>query len=269
MSTYVFGDIQGCFDEFEKLLLKCQYDREVDQIWFVGDLINRGPKNLATMKFILELNDPVIVLGNHDLHFLAVANNIHPGVRGDTIQDILDSAERDDIVEFLRQQKLLYHDKTTGYTLVHAGIPPIWDLHKALSLANEVESVLSGPDYVSFLKEMHGNEPSTWEEHLTGNDRLRAITNYFTRLRYCKDNGAMELKHKANIQPDGFSPWFDFPAEDSKEILFGHWAACDGVTEKENIIALDTGCVWGRTLTAMRLEDGRLFSTPALGSYQL
>ena len=126
MSTYVFGDIQGCFDELEKLLLECQYDREVDQIWFVGDLINRGPKNLETMKFILELNDPVIVLGNHDLHFLAVANNIHPGVRGDTIQDVLDSAERDDIVEFLRKQKLLYHHKTTGFTLVHAGIPPIW-----------------------------------------------------------------------------------------------------------------------------------------------
>ncbi len=139
MSTYVFGDIQGCFDELQKLLGECQYNKHKDQLWFVGDLINRGPKNLETMKFILELDDPVIVLGNHDLHFLAVANNIHPGVENDTIQDILDSAERKDIIEFLRQQKLLHHDTVTGYTMVHAGIPAIWDLQKALNLAKEVE----------------------------------------------------------------------------------------------------------------------------------
>ena len=269
MSTYVFGDIQGCFDELQKLLGECQYNKHKDQLWFVGDLINRGPKNLETMKFILELDDPVIVLGNHDLHFLAVANNIHPGVENDTIQDILDSAERKDIMEFLRQQKLLHHDTVTGYTMVHAGIPAIWDLQKALNLAKEVESILAGPHYISFLTEMYGNEPATWKDNLTGNDRLRAITNYFTRLRYCKKNGTMELKHKANVQPNGYAPWFDFPAEDSKEILFGHWAALNGVTRKENIIALDTGCVWGRALTAIRLEDGRLFSTPALRPSQL
>ena len=135
MSNYVFCDIQVCFDELQKLLRDCQYNKHEDQLWFVGDLINRGPKSLETMKFILELDNPVIVLGNHDLHFLAVAHDIHPGVASDTIQDILDSAERQDIVEFLRRQKLLHHDTVTGYTMVHAGIPPICDLQKALGLA--------------------------------------------------------------------------------------------------------------------------------------
>lgn len=269
VSTFVIGDIQGCFDELQELLKKCLFDQRNDCLWFAGDLINRGPKNLETMKFVLNQKNSVVVLGNHDLHFLAVSKKKHTSASTDTFQDILDSDERDDIIDFLRHQKLLHYDAKKECAMVHAGIPPIWNLAEALSYAREVESVLTGPDFLCFLEGMYGDTPARWEKTLEGNDRLRIITNYFTRLRYCKIDGTMELKQKSNFPPKGFSPWFKFSPREQMKILFGHWASLDGITEKKNIIALDTGCVWGRSLTAIRLEDGKLFSTPALQKYQL
>ena len=268
MSTYVFGDIQGCFDEFQQLLDRIAFDPINDRLWFVGDLINRGPKNLETMQFVLGLTDPIIVLGNHDLHFLAVAQGSGPDSPGDTITDILESSDCAAIINFLRHQKLIHHDSTTGYTLVHAGIPPMWDLRTCLQRAGEVEDVLSGPDYVAFLKEMYGNEPNCWHDNLSGNNRLGLITNYFTRLRYCTADGALELKHKTNVQPKGFEPWFNLLRPEPLKILFGHWAALDGITGQANVLALDTGCVWGRRLTAFHLEDEKTFSVPASKGYQ-
>ena len=268
MSTFVIGDVQGCYDELKKLLDICKYNQKTDCLWLAGDLINRGPKNLETMKFILDQKNCIVVLGNHDLHFLAVAKGANVYSRSDTFQDILDSAEREDVVEFLRQQKLLHYDAERNCVMVHASLPPMWHLSEALSHAQEVETVLAGPKCLDFLKEMYGNTPPKWERTLEGNDRLRVITNYFTRLRYCKTDGTMELEHKSTMRPKGFSPWFEFSAQRDIQILFGHWASLNGVTKREDIIALDTGCVWGRSLTAIRLEDRELFSTPALQRYQ-
>ena len=268
MSTFVIGDIQGCFDELQKLLEVCKFNHRNDCLWLAGDLINRGPKNLETMKFILDQKNCVVVLGNHDLHFLAVAKDAHTSAETDTFQDILDSEEREDIVEFLRYQKLLHYDAEKKCAMVHASLPPIWHLGEALTYAQEVETVLSGPGLFGFLEEMYGDKPSKWERTLEGNDRLRVITNYFTRLRYCNIDGTMELEHKSIVQPKGFSPWFEFSAQRDIKILFGHWASLNGITKRKDIIALDTGCVWGRSLTAMRLEDCKLFSTPALQRYQ-
>ena len=271
MSTYVFGDLQGCYDEFQQLLEQTEFNPNEDQLWFTGDLVNRGPKNLETLQFIMNLDNPVIVLGNHDLHFLAVATGTHDPVSMDTIDDLLSSHQLPEIIDWMRRQPLLHHDEKTGFLMVHAGVPPHWNLPICLARAREVESVLSGPDYKAFLEVMYGNEPSHWDDHLQGIDRLRIITNYFTRLRYCTKAGDLELTHKTSICPEGFSPWFEFPRPDQEEnsILFGHWAAIEGVTGNPRVIALDTGCVWGRTLTALRLEDGALFSTPAIRSCQI
>ena len=268
MSTFVIGDIQGCYDELKKLLDICKYNQKTDCLWLLGDLINRGPKNLETMKFILDQKNCIVVLGNHDLHFLAVAKGANVHSRSDTFQDILDSSERNDVVEFLRQQKLLHYDAERNCVMAHASLPPMWHLREALSYAQEVETALAGPKCVDFLKEMYGNTPPKWDRTLEGNDRMRVITNYFTRLRYCKIDGTMELEHKSTLRPEGFSPWFEFSAQRDIKILFGHWASLNGVTKREDIIALDTGCVWGRSLTAIRLEDRELFSTPALQRYQ-
>ena len=269
MSTYIFGDIQGCYDELLALLEQVHFEPDVDRLWFAGDLINRGPKNLETMQFIMGLNDPIVVLGNHDLHFLAVAMGAQDVMPTDTIADILDSQQSSQIVDFIRAQKLAHHDPASGFTMVHAGIPPFWDLPTLLRRANEVESVLSGTAFERFLTDMYGNEPSKWKDELTGNTRLRVITNYLTRLRYCDTDGTLELKHKASKRPQGFEPWFNIQRTTAMKIVFGHWAALDGVTNQPNIVALDTGCVWGRKLTAMRLEDRQIFSTPARKTYQL
>lgn len=269
MSTYVFGDLQGCYDELLVLLEQMNFDPNIDRLWFAGDLINRGPKNLETMQFIMGLRDPIVVLGNHDLHFLAVAMKRHETMPSDTIADILNSQESSQIINFLRKQKLVHHDPLSGFTMVHAGIPPFWDLPTLLRRAKEVETALSGSDFEEFLTKMYGNEPSIWRDELSGHTRLRVITNYFTRLRYCDANGALELKHKTRKQPHGFEPWFNIPRVTPMKIVFGHWAALDGITHQSNIIALDTGCVWGQKLTAMRLEDKQLFSTPARKTYQL
>ncbi len=261
MSTYVVGDIQGCYAELNELLALVGFNTETDKLCSVGDLVNRGPENLETLKLMMSIPGQV-VLGNHDLHLLAVATEAHQATRSDTFHDILSASNLDEIIFWLRQQPLA-HCEQDQYLLVHAGIPAFWSGEEALALAGEVSNELRGDNWKAFLIDMYGNEPTTWHPDLSGIDRLRCITNYLTRMRFCTAEGELDLTHKTDIAPAGFSPWFNFPRDDELTILFGHWAAIEGITHQKNCIALDTGCVWGRSLTAYRLEDKEFFTVPA------
>ena len=263
MSTYVFGDIQGCYDELQALLSLIKFNENNDQLCFLGDIINRGNKNLETVKFIMSLPDAQVVLGNHDLHFLAVATGTKKISKKDTFNDILSSTELNEIMSWMRQQALIIYLQEFDSTLVHAGIPPNWSFKLAMTYAHEVEEILRSQQHVDFFKYMYGNEPAIWSDDLLGWDRLRVITNYLTRLRYCNQSGEMEFKHKTKIQPEGYQPWFEFNRQETGKILFGHWAAIEGYTGKKNFLALDTGCVWGRKLSCYRLEDQQYFSVEA------
>lgn len=265
MSTYAIGDIQGCLEPLQCLLKKIAFDPTKDTLWLAGDLINRGPDTLATLRFLYAIRASlVIVLGNHDLHFLAVAYGVRKKGQFDTLDELLQAPDCAELIAWLRQQKLLHHDARLGFTMVHAGIPPQWDLEQAKACAREVETVLQSPALVDYLASMYGNKPNRWKEKLQGFERLRLITNYFTRMRFCSAEGALELetKESAAAAPVGYAPWFSFAERKTKheKILFGHWAALEGVTNTPNIYALDTGCVWGGALTAMRLEDSQKFS---------
>ncbi len=265
MTIYAIGDIQGCFFALENLLREIQFDSSRDSLWFTGDLVNRGQQSLETVRFIKNLGkNQQIVLGNHDLHLLACVHNAHKGQTDDTLQPFLTAPDRDELVHWLLQQPLLHHDKTSGFTMVHAGLAQSWDLNTALRLANEVETILQSDQCRDFFLNMYGNEPSAWDESLQGWDRLRCITNYLTRVRFCHADGSLELKTKENmtIKDTRLTPWFQLAnrANANLKIIFGHWAALGGVTNTPNVYALDTGCVWGYCLTAMRLDDGERFS---------
>jgi bis(5'-nucleosyl)-tetraphosphatase (symmetrical) len=264
MPTYSIGDVQGCFSALTALLNKIQFDPAKDNLWFTGDLINRGPQSLETLRFVKSLDKQAItVLGNHDLHLLAVANRIRGDKKQDTLTDILSAPDCQALCDWLRQQPLFHYDKATGYALVHAGLPPQWDLAKASACAAEVETVLRSERYIEFLANMYGDTPASWDDQLSGWERLRLITNYLTRMRFCSLDGALDLakKGKAENAPEGFLPWFKIPHRQHKKIkiIFGHWAALNGEADEPNIFALDTGCVWGNCLTALRLEDGERF----------
>lgn len=261
MANYVIGDVQGCFSALEKLLDKIQFNATQDTLWFTGDLVNRGPESLKTLRFIKNLGPRHrIVLGNHDLHLLAVAYDAHSGWEEDTLDEILAAEDREELIDWLRHQPLLHHAE--GFTMVHAGLAPSWNLETAQRLAREVEIILQSDQAQVFFQAMYGNTPSAWEENLTGMDRLRCITNFFTRVRFCHSDGSLELTSKGEMESTGLIPWFQFPDRKNSElkILFGHWAALGGVTNTPNVFALDTGCIWGFCLTAMRLEDGVRFS---------
>lgn len=264
MPTYAIGDIQGCFSALIALLKKIQFNEKKDTLWLTGDIVNRGPESLATLRFIKNLEGQHrLVLGNHDLHLLAVAHDAHPGWKDDTLQDVLKAPDLKALMEWLIQQPLLYHDETLGFTMVHAGLSPLWDLKTALSLSEEVSSVLQSSLATDFLNHMYGNHPDQWSPELTGYDRLRCITNYFTRARFCHPDGRLDLTHtgkEADVSDD-LVPWFALPNRANKtlKIIFGHWAALGGVTDVPYTYALDTGCVWGHALTAMRLEDEKRF----------
>ncbi len=263
MSTYAIGDIQGCFDELQQLLEKISYDPGGDELWLVGDLVNRGPKNTSVMDLLMGLDRVTVVLGNHDLHFLAIATGQQTQKPSDTLSDLLTSPKLDRYVDWLRRQPILHYDAIRNLVMVHAGLPPQWSLAQCLARAHEVESALRDDDYMEFLKAMYGNDPDTFDDRQVGMLRLRVITNCLTRLRYCTRDGQLELNHKADIQPAGFAPWFSFPRQDDVTVLFGHWAALEGRADADFVRALDTGCVWGRELTALRLEDDVRFSIPA------
>ncbi|HEY0891725.1 MAG TPA: symmetrical bis(5'-nucleosyl)-tetraphosphatase [Cellvibrio sp.] len=269
MATYAIGDIQGCLEPLQCLLQEIKFNPSKDKLWLAGDLINRGPDTLETLRFLYRLRDSItIVLGNHDLHFIAVYYGLRKRGKNDTLDELLRAPDCADLVYWLRQQKLVHHDPRLNFTMVHAGIPPQWDLSEALAHAREVENVLQTDKIETFLSGMYGNLPSRWDNNLAGVDRLRLITNYFTRMRFCSTEGELELQTKESVDaaPIGFAPWFSFAERKTwdQRILFGHWAALEGRTDVENVYALDTGCVWGGSLTALRLEDERWFACDCL-----
>ncbi|MFN3234382.1 MAG: symmetrical bis(5'-nucleosyl)-tetraphosphatase [Gammaproteobacteria bacterium] len=267
MATYAIGDIQGCFDALKALLSYIRFNEKEDTLWFAGDLVNRGPKSLETLKFIKNLGDKhKVVLGNHDLHLLALAEGVRETKPHDKLLSILNAKEKENILTWLRHQPLLVHDDTLNYTMTHAGLLPQWDLALAKKCAYEAERALQSATYVDFLKNMFGNEPNQWHDDLAGWDRLRCIINGFTRLRFCTPTGVMDFTQTGPIgtQPEGCIPWYEVPERKNKNlnILFGHWASLEGKTSAENVFALDTGCVWGGPLRAMRLEDRAIFDFP-------
>jgi len=260
VTTFVVGDIQGCLGALHCVLEKAGFQAGRDRLWCAGDLVNRGPDSLGTLRFLYSMRaDLVTVLGNHDLHLLAVAAGVARLSRGDNLQPILEAADRDLLLDWLRQQPLLHRDQ--GATLVHAGILPNWSVAKATTLASEVETALRGPDYREFLAAMYGNEPALWHDSLTGPRRLRLITNILTRMRFCRADGSLDLRSKGpRPDPDSdarawFSHWPRLP--DGERILFGHWAALEGRSDRDDIVALDTGCVWGGALSLYALDTGR------------
>ena len=257
MAIYAVGDIQGCHTELVQLLEKIRFDPASDKLWLVGDLVNRGADSLAVLRLVKSLGDAAVtVLGNHDLHLLAVAAGVSRLHRGDTLDEILAAPDRDELLDWLRNQRLLHVEGE--FVLVHAGLLPGWSVGQAQELAAEVEAALRGCDCVKFLEHMYGNKPDGWDASLTGYKRLRVITNALTRMRICTARGEMEFDFKAELQniPHGYLPWFDVPDRASAEavVIFGHWSAL-GLMIRPGAIALDTGCLWGGPLTAIRLED--------------
>ncbi len=264
MPTYAIGDVQGCYKQLRKLLRHIDFHPGRDRLWFAGDLINRGPKSLDTLRFIRDLGDrAVAVLGNHDLHVLAVAHGFSTPKRKDRIGKLLKAPDLDELMHWLRHRPLLHHDETSGMTMIHAGLPPQWDLALARRCAAEVETVLRSDAVDDFLANMYGDEPDIWDASLRGHDRLRFIVNCFTRLRYCDKHGRLLLSAKGapGNQPKPFKPWFKIKKRRSADmqIVFGHWSTL-GKTDAPGVWPLDTGCLWGGRLTALRIEDRRRFS---------
>lgn len=257
MAIFAIGDVQGCFDDLARLLERLNFEPEEDQLWFTGDLVNRGPKSLETLRFVRGLGKNAIsVLGNHDLHLIAVAEGFQQLKPKDTLQPILAAPDAAELLEWLRLRPLLHFDKQLGYLLVHAGLAPEWDLKKSLACAREVESVLRGNKYRELLANMYGNEPARWSDTLEGHARLRYIINACTRIRYCHPDGALDLQHKdaPGCQPDGLQPWFRMPRRNADiDIVFGHWSTL-GDPETPRVWAMDSGCLWGGKLTALRLD---------------
>ena len=262
-ATYIVGDLQGCHASLQALLEKIGFGSD-DTLCCVGDLVNRGPDSLAVLRFARDLGGRFqCVLGNHDLHFLAMVYGGHPHRCGDTLTELLAAPDCAELSDWLRHQPLLLEGD--DHCMVHAGIPPQWSIETARANAKEVETILRGATHHEFFRAMYGNEPSGWDEALSGIARHRVITNYFTRMRLLDASGRMEFSHKGTLEelPPGYQPWFRYRSRIAKTIYFGHWAALDGATAATKMIALDTGCVWGRTLTAIRLADRRLFEVPA------
>ncbi len=256
MATYAIGDIQGCYHAFMALLVRIQFDAKRDKLWLVGDLINRGSGSLEVLCWCYQHQESLkVVLGNHDLHALAVAHGLKAAHRGDTLQTILDASDAPELLTWLRQQPLMLVEN--DYVMVHAGLLPQWTIEQAAGLAREVEQTLQAEGYLDFLTNMYGNMPNAWNDDLTDMDRLRVITNAMTRMRVCTARGEMEFAFKGELKdvPQGYMPWFDVPARQSSEatIICGHWSAL-GLRQRKSIVALDTGCLWGGKLTAMCLE---------------
>jgi bis(5'-nucleosyl)-tetraphosphatase (symmetrical) len=262
MSTYVIGDVQGCYQPMLELLEQIRFDKNRDTLWFTGDLVNRGPQSLEVLRFVRALGARhQVVLGNHDLHLLAVSLDAGKMHASDTLHEILAAP---DLLDWLRLRPLLIEHDTLGYVMTHAGLAPAWTLQKAKLLAREVEAVLQSSAWPDFIAHMYGNQPDLWSDTLTGNDRWRCIINYFTRMRFCHADGRLELSNKGSLRekPADLMPWFDVKQRLNAEvkIIFGHWAALGGEVDLPNLFAMDTGCVWGNKLTAMRLEDAERIS---------
>ncbi len=270
MSIFAIGDLQGCLTEVEQLLEQIHYDPAQDQLWFTGDIVNRGPQSLECLRFVKSLGDgAVTVLGNHDLNLLAInfLEDKQPH-RKDTLDEILVAPDRDELLDWLRHRPLLHQEH--GYTLIHAGLAPQWSIKKAARLAAEVEAALQGEDYVEFFANMYGNTPAVWNSKLKGWDRLRCITNYLTRIRYCDKQGRYNLHETGSpgSQKKGLMPWFEVPNRESRKdrLVFGHWSTLRLTAkqrEKYLVYPLDSGCLWGGDLTALKLEDESLHTVSA------
>lgn len=267
MATYAIGDLQGCFDPLERLLDACSFSASRDRLWFVGDLVNRGPASLETLRFVRALGDrAVVVLGNHDLHLLVAAAGHAKIHRGDTLDDILAAPDRDQLLDWLRSCPLMHVEDE--YAMVHAGLLPQWTIEQSMELAHEAETALRKKDPTKFYRHMYGNQPARWDDDLEDWDRLRVIVNAMTRLRICTADGEMEFSHKGELDdiPAGYMPWFDVPGRRSAThtVVCGHWSAL-ALRVEPQLLALDTGCVWGRELAAVRLEDRKLFRVSCRG----
>ncbi|MFJ7286029.1 symmetrical bis(5'-nucleosyl)-tetraphosphatase [Pseudomonas sp. NPDC099000] len=262
MATYAVGDLQGCLEPLQCLLEQVAFDPAKDRLWLVGDLVNRGPQSLATLRFLYSIRESLVcVLGNHDLHLLAAGQNIERLKKADTLREILQAPDAAELLEWVREQKLMHYDEQRNIALVHAGIPPQWSLRKALKCAAEVEEALRDDNrFPAYLDGMYGNDPVKWDNDLKGVTRLRVITNYFTRMRFCTSEGKLDLKGKEGIDtaPPGYAPWFKHRERRTKDvkIIFGHWAALEGQCDEPDVFALDTGCVWGGSMTLMNVDTG-------------
>lgn len=269
MAVYAIGDLQGCYDPFRRLLDTLEFDPGQDTLWLVGDLVNRGPKSLKTLRFVKSLGESAItVLGNHDLHLLALASGRkQPSNRFRTLQKTLNAPDRDELVDWLRQRPLAHYDKSLGTLLVHAGTHPLWTVKKTLARAAEVEEVLRGAGYRKFLGAMYGNSPRSWSGKLTGHDRLRFIVNCLTRMRMLTAKGRLNFAHSGPPfrARKNLVPWYDVEnaAWRGTRVVFGHWSAL-GLIVLPDYVSLDTGCVWGRQLTAVRLDRpvARVYQVP-------
>ena len=267
MATYAVGDIQGCFDPLCRLLDKLKFDPENDTLWVAGDMVNRGPDSLQTLRYLKSLgNRCIAVLGNHDLHLLAVAAGIRKQKGSDTLDEILQAPDRDELLYWLRHQPFVHHDTRRNITMVHAGIPPIWSIEKALKKSHKLEAALQGEQYEKTLKKLfQSDQPRIWHKDLGPWKKLRLTANYFTRMRFCDEDGLLDLDNKTSVPAPNEAPWFNFPGTRCyrETIVFGHWAALEGRSGRKNIHALDTGCVWGRELTALNLDTFKRTSVPA------
>ena len=259
--------MQGCYEPLARLVDALDFDPARDRLWFTGDLVNRGPDSLACLRYVKGLGAAAVtVLGNHDLHLMCVAEGVERRRKRDTLDDVLEAPDREELLSWLRTRPLFHLED--GVALVHAGLLPEWTVERARALAGEVEARLRGSGYRGLLERMYGDEPDRWDDALEGIDRLRVIINAMTRLRVCDAHGAMVLRFKGEPgeAPHGWTPWFDGQGRASRDhaIVCGHWSAL-GVVQRRDLVSLDSGCVWGRALTAVRLADRRLYETSCRG----
>jgi len=259
MTTWAIGDLHGCLAEFERLLARLDFDPDRDRLWFVGDLVNRGPDSLGCLRRARDFGDHAItVLGNHDLHLLATAAGIRRVRSKDTFDDVLEAPDRDELLDWLRLQPLLHRDEVLDFTMVHAGLHRDWDLDIAAGLAAEVETELRKPDCGGLFEYMYGDEPAQWSDRLSGEDRIRVIINVMTRMRFCHPDGSLDLDPTGppGSQPGDLVPWYEVPdrASAGERIVFGHWSRL-GYLSTHGIHALDSGCLWGGRLTALNLDN--------------
>ena len=261
---YLIGDLQGCCDAFERLLATLDFSPSRDRLYLLGDLVNRGPCSLKVLERLAGFGDAATcLLGNHDLHLLAVALGVRPPHRSDTLDDILAAPDRDALLDGLRQRPLAWRER--GVLMVHAGVLPQWTAAQTLALAGEVEAALAAPGWREFLAHLWGSEPAAWRDDLAGWPRLRVIVNAMTRMRFCTPDGVMDFHAKGEVgnAPPGCVPWFEVPGRRSADttLVTGHWSAL-GLKMLPNLLALDSGCLWGGPLTAVRLEDRAVFQVP-------
>ena len=263
MATYAIGDIQGCFDELKDLLREFGFSKRKDRLWFVGDLVNRGPKSLEVLRFVRDLGErAVVVLGNHDLHLVTQFEGFERKRKDDTFDDVLAAKDAREFVDWLRTRPMAHADER--HAMVHAGLLPQWSIEKSLALGNEVERALRAPTYREFLKNMYGSKPEQWSESLGGWDRLRIVVNAMTRMRFCTRDGKMEFQAKGAKPPPGYLPWYETRPARELPMVFGHWSQL-GLRLDPHVTCLDSGCVWGGSLSALRLEDRALYQVRCRG----